>query len=152
MKTSTHKQNLAAFEFALDELQPMRPTVKQMFGFSYVFVGDKLMLLFRNRTNQSQFNGVWVATVAEHFESLQKEFPVSPSWLVGFAKKQWLLIPLTAQGFEEYSVKACELILGGDVRLGRVSHPKSLTRQKKEGSGPTDDDTFSLFRSRNKTK
>ena len=152
MKTPTHKQNLAPFEFALEELQPMRPTVKQMFGFSYVFVGDRLILLFRNRTNQSQFNGVWLATTEEHFDSLQKEFPVSPSWLIPFAKKQWLLIPLTAQGFEEYSVKACELILGGDVRLGRLSHPKSLRGQKKGAPGPPDDDTFSLFRSRNETK
>jgi len=130
----------------------MRPTVKQMFGFTYVFVGDRLMLLFRNRTNQSEFNGVWLATTEEHFESLQKEFLVSPAWLVGFAKKQWLLIPINAGELEEYSLKACELILKGDIRLGRLSNPKSFGRKKKKGSAPTSDDSFSLFRSRNKTK
>ncbi|HEX5885944.1 MAG TPA: hypothetical protein VFY67_15480 [Pyrinomonadaceae bacterium] len=151
MKVATHK-NHAPFEFILDELLPLRPVVKQMFGFTYVSVGDKLMLLLRNRTNQPHFNGVWLATTEEHFESLQKEFPVSPAWLVDFAKKQWLLIPISAEELEEYSLKACELILNGDVRVGRLSNPKSAGRQKKKGSATMDDETFSLFRSRNKPK
>lgn len=130
----------------------MRPIVKQMFGFTYVFLGDRLMLLLRNRKNQSRFNGVWLATAEEHFASLQKEFPISPSWLISFAKKQWLLIPIDAEEFEEYSLKACELILRGDVRLGRLSIPKSSGQKKKKGHAATGDDTFSLFRSRNKTK
>jgi hypothetical protein len=152
MKNASHQKNHAPFEFILDELQPMRPLVKQMFGFTYVSVGDRLMLLLRNRTNQPQFNGVWVATSEDHFESLQKEFPVSPAWLVAFAKKQWLLIPINAEELEEYSLKACELILNGDVRVGRLSNPKSSGRQKKKGSATMDDAPFSLFKSRNKTK
>lgn len=130
----------------------MRPIVKQMFGFTYVFVGDRLILLLRNRKNQSQFNGVWLATDEEHFESLQKEFPVSPAWLISFAKKQWLFIPINAEEFEEYSLKACELILRGDARVDRLSIPKNFRQQKKKGHAAMGDDTFSLFRSGNKTK
>lgn len=150
MKTPTHKQNVAPFEFILEDLLPMRPMVKQMFGFIYVFVGDKLMLLLRNRTNRPQFNGVWLATSEEHFESLRKEFPVSPVWLVSFGKKKWLLIPIDAEDFEEYSLKACKLILEGDLRLGKLSNPKTFGRKEK-GHAAAGDDTFSLFKSRRKT-
>lgn len=153
MKTSANKESQAPFEFVLDELLPIRPVIKQMFGFGYIFVGDKLMLLLRNRVNQTRFNGVWVATTEEHFKSLQKEFPISPAWLVSFAKKQWLLIPLNAEDFEEYSLKACELILRGDVRLGRLSTPKKFGGTKKKQSSEKGDEPFSLFsRSGKKTK
>ena len=76
---------------------------------------------------------------------------MSPVWLVSFAKKQWLLIPINAEDFEEYSFKACELILNSDVRVGKLSNPKTLGRKKK-GSVADDDDTFSLFKSRRTPK
>ena len=39
---------LEPFPFVLDELQPIRPTVKRAFGFTYVYLDDTLLCCLRN--------------------------------------------------------------------------------------------------------
>ena len=36
------------FPFVLDELQPIRPTVKRAFGLTYVYFDDKLLCCLRD--------------------------------------------------------------------------------------------------------
>ena len=118
------------FQFVLDELFPIRPAIKQMFGFTYVYVDDKLLLSLRHSVKQRQFNGVWLYTMAEHIESLRREFPLLPRrsfWRSG--KNGWVILASKLDDFEEYTFKACELILKGDQRLGRV------TRRGRAGPG-----------------
>lgn len=40
------------FQFVLDELLPIRPTVKQMFGFTYVYLDGKLLLSIRDKEDR----------------------------------------------------------------------------------------------------
>jgi hypothetical protein len=93
-----------------------------MFGFTYVYLEDKLILSLRHSVKHRRFNGVWLYTMAENIESLRREFPSLPRrsfWRSG--KNGWIILASTLDDFEEYAFRACELILRGDQRLGRVS-------------------------------
>ena len=38
-------------------------------------VGEKIVLMLRNKATEMQDNGVWIATTEEHHASLRREFP-----------------------------------------------------------------------------
>ena len=66
-------------------------------------------------------NGVWLATTEEHHESLCREFPNMRSITVlGKAVTGWQVLPADAPDFEEAALHACELIVAGDPRIGKV--------------------------------
>lgn len=112
------------FQFVLDELLPIRPVIKQAFGLTYVYLDEKLILSLRDCVKQPQYNGVWIYTRAEHIESLQREFPLLPRRCFWRSKKTgsgWVIFSSGLEDFEEYAFGACELILRGDRRIGRVS-------------------------------
>src|SRR5688572_23031529 len=120
------------FEFALESLLPLRPKVRPMFGSFAVYVGEKIMLVLRNRQDHEEANGVWIATKSEHHSSLKKVFPSMRSIYIlsdGKAETEWQMLPLDADDFESSAIKACELILRGDERIGRI--PKSRKKKKK---------------------
>ena len=62
------------FPFMLEELEPIRPTVKRMFGFTYVYLGEMLLCALRNSVKQRGSNGVWLFTTTEHLDSLGREY------------------------------------------------------------------------------
>lgn len=122
MKADAAKKQ-SPYQFVLDELSPIRPTVKRVFGFTYVYLGERLLLALRRSERQPRFNGVWLYTEAEHIESLRGEFPSLPRRCFWKSKKSgsgWIIIASGLEDFEEYAFKACELILRGDRRVGRV--------------------------------
>ena len=61
MKTDTKKKKVA-FDFVLEELYSLEPTVKPMFGSHAVYVKDKIVLILRCRESYQYDNGVWLAT------------------------------------------------------------------------------------------
>jgi hypothetical protein len=110
------------FPFILDELDPLRPVIKNVSGFTYVYVGDTLLCALRDNQKQPGTNGLWLFTEAEHLQSLAKDFPDLPKrqfWRSG--KKSWIILASRLPCFEEYALKACELMLNGDRRIGRVT-------------------------------
>ena len=122
MKPPVSAKRRSPFGFVLDEILPMRPTLKQLFGFTYVYLGERLLLSLRESAKQPRFNGVWLYSHAEHIESLRVEFPLVPRrcfWKSG--KNGWVILPSEIEDFEEYAFKACELILRGDQRVGRAT-------------------------------
>ena len=111
-----------AFPFVLEELDSLRPTVKRMFGFTYVYLDHKLLFSLRDSVKQPGTNGIWIYTTSEHVESLASEFPGLPRrqlWRSG--KNCWVVLASRLADFEEYAFKACELVLNGDQRIGRVT-------------------------------
>ena len=62
-------------EFVLDAIAALSPETRPMFGCLAVYVGDKIVLILRDKPNQTQDNGVWLATTKEHHESLRRDFP-----------------------------------------------------------------------------
>jgi hypothetical protein len=115
------------YAFVLDALADLPTETRTMFGCLAVYLGDKIVLILRDRRDPPADNGVWLATTEEHHESLAREFPSMRSiQLFGNKITGWQVLPADASDFEEAALHACELIVAPDPRIGKV--PKS--RQK----------------------
>jgi len=116
------------FAFALEELDAMAPLIKPMFGGFVVYVGERMTLFLYDRDKlPPQFKGVSLATTPEHYRSLAQEFSSTrDAEPRNIGKHPWLHIPANAADFEEQVLKACELILKGDPRIGREPDPKKV--------------------------
>jgi hypothetical protein len=91
---NTMKQKIP-FEFVLEELDRVHPRVRPMFGCYAIYVGEKLMLILRQRKDHTEDNGVWLAAQREHHESLKKQFPRMRSIrLLGTSETVWQNIPV----------------------------------------------------------
>ena len=107
--------------FVLDALAALSPRTNPMFGCLAVYVGARIVLILRDKPSQTQDNGVWLATTAEHHESLRAEFPNMRSiQVLGKGVTGWQILPSDAPDFEEAALRACELILARDPRIGKV--------------------------------
>jgi hypothetical protein len=108
-------------EFVLEALTAAKPTTRPMFGCLAVYVGKKIVGVLRDRPDHSEDNGLWLATTKEHHESLRREFPSLRSiGVLGKDVTGWQLLPADAPDFEESALRACELILARDRRIGKV--------------------------------
>ena len=117
------------FSFVIDELSELRPDVKRAFGFTYIYLGDRLLCALRESKRQTNSNGMWLFTTLEYVESLGSEFPeLSRRNLWRSGKNAWVILPSRSGMFEEYAFKACELILKGDRRIGRTSKGQAVLR------------------------
>ena len=98
-----------------------------MFGAFAVYVGEKIVLVLRQRESHEEANGVWLATKKEYHTSLKGILPSMRSIYIlsdGKAETEWQMLPLDSDDFESSATKACELILRGDERIGRIPKPR----------------------------
>jgi hypothetical protein len=104
-----------------------------MFGCLAVYVDEKIVLILRDKPDYPGDNGVWLATTVEHHESLREEFPAMRS-VAALSKgvTGWQNLPADAADFEELALRACELVLRRDPRIGKVPGAR---RAKQRGSG-----------------
>jgi len=118
-------------EFVLDAMAPLSPETRSMFGCLAVYVQDKIVLILRDKRDGTADNGVWLATTEEHHQSLRREFPNMRSIQV-FGKKVtgWQVLPADARDFEEAALHACELVLAGDPRIGKVPGTRRASRSR----------------------
>jgi len=108
-------------EFVLDAIASLSPRTHPMFGCLAVYVKDKIVLVLRDKRGNTADNGVWLATTKEHHESLRREFPNMRSiQVLGKAVTGWQVLPVDAPDFEEAALRACELIIARDPRIGKV--------------------------------
>jgi hypothetical protein len=118
------------FPFVLQELLPIRPTVKKVFGFTHVYLDEKLLFSLRDSAKRPATNGMWLYTTVDHVESLSREFPeLSKRQLWRSGKNCWVILASRLENFEEYAFRACELILSGDQRVGRLTRSRAVTRR-----------------------
>jgi hypothetical protein len=118
------------FDFVLEELDRLHPVVKPMFGCHAIYLGEKMVLILRQRDDYPEDNGVWIASPLEHHASLKKDFPCMRSVsLLGKAETVWQNISPDEDDFEELVLKACAFIRKGDVRIGKI--PKAKKKKKK---------------------
>jgi hypothetical protein len=109
-------------EFVLDAIAALSPKTRSMFGCLAVYVRDKIVLILRDRRDAVADNGVWLATTEEHHESLRREFPNMRSiQVLGKKVTGWQVLPADAPDFEEAALRACELIMARDRRIGKVA-------------------------------
>jgi hypothetical protein len=115
-------RRLGPFPFVLDELAPLSPVVKRAFGFTYVYIGEKLVCGLRQSVKQPGSNGLWLFTTIDKVESLSQEFPDLPRRCIWRSKKDaWFILASRLANFEELALKACELILARDSRIGKLT-------------------------------
>ena len=108
-------------EFVLDAISPLSPYTRPMFGCLAVYVKDKIVLVLRDKREQTADNGVWLATTEEHHQSLHREFPNMRSiQVLGKPVTGWQVLPADAPDFERAARRACELVLAGDPRIGKL--------------------------------
>ena len=118
-------------EFVLDALASLAPRTNPMFGCLAIYVGEKIVLILREKPKYPDDNGVWLATMVEHHQSLKEEFPNMRS--VGIFGKEvtdWQVLPSAADDFEESALRACELVLSGDPRIGKVPGARRTSKSK----------------------
>jgi hypothetical protein len=126
------------YPFVVEALADVVTEKKPMFGSLALYVGDKIVLILREKRDGSPDDGVWLATMAEHHESLRREFPNMRSVaLLGMQATHWQVLATDTPDFEEAALRACELIAARDPRIGKVPKSRSATSKavKKRPSG-----------------
>jgi hypothetical protein len=115
------------FNFVFEYLEPLPYVVKAFFGCHAIYLGDKIVLILREKPDYTDANGVWIATLHESHESLKKLFPsMCPVAIFNDGKGEtaWQMIPSDAPDFESSVVELCNLVRRGDKRIGRVPKKK----------------------------
>jgi len=121
--------------FVLDALEPAAIETQPMFGSLAIYLGEKIVMVLRDRKNDPD-NGVWLATTEEHHRSLRREFPSMRSIsILGTAVTGWQVLPADADDFEHAALHACELVVKRDPRIGKVPKPRP-SRAKKTATRP----------------
>jgi len=115
------KRKAPPHQFVLDALASLSPRTRPMFGCLAVYVGNKIVLILRDKPAAPADNGVWLATTEQHHESLRREFPNMRS--IQVLRKivtRWQLLPADAPDFEDAALHACDLVLARDPRIGKL--------------------------------
>ena len=135
-KPGMKKEISIPFDFVLEQLYSANVEIRPMFGCFALYVRNKIVLILRKRNTSTKDNGVWLATSKEHHASLKRAFPSMRSIKVlGGKESNWQNLPADADDFEEMAIKACEMILHGDARIGRETRNKTAKKVvKKKGS------------------
>lgn len=119
------------FEFVLEALAPLAPLTRPMFGCLAVYVEEQIVLILRDRPDSPEDNGVWLATTTAHHASLRKAFPKMRSVQVfGKAVTDWQVLAADWPDFEDQALRACQLLLARDPRLGKVPKPRRPARRQ----------------------
>jgi hypothetical protein len=123
------KRKPAPHQFVLDAIASLSPVTRPMFGCLAVYIGNKIVLFLRDKAAAPMDNGVWLATTEQHHESLRREFPNMRS--IQVLKKKvthWQVLPADAVDFEESALRACELLIAGDPRIGKVPQSRRVAK------------------------
>jgi hypothetical protein len=127
MSSPKKKERRIPFDFVLEQLEPLNPVVRPMFGCEAIYVGEKIVLILRLKEGSVADNGIWLATTVEHHESLRGLFPTLRSIeIFGQGVTGWQVLPSSAIDFEESAIRVCELIAKGDERIGKVPKQKAV--------------------------
>jgi len=116
----------APFPFVLDELAPLDPYTRPMFGCLAVYVGERIVLILRDKGLADPDSGVWVAFEPSHLDSLLTELPgLAPIEVFGDKVSGWKKLSARSPDFEEAVLHACSLVLKEDPRIGKIPGKKS---------------------------
>jgi hypothetical protein len=126
------KRKPIPYEFVLDAISSVSPWTRPMFGCLAVYVENKIVFILQDKPDYRSDNGVWIATTRDHHESLRHEFPRMRSiQVLGGGVTGWQVLPADAQDFEAAALRACELVLARDPRIGKVPRAKRSAGKEK---------------------
>jgi hypothetical protein len=133
---ATKKRKPVPHEFVLEALAAVSPETRPMFGCLAVYVGEKIVGVLRERPTAAADNGFWLATTREHHASLRADFPSLRSIeVLGEDVTGWQILPADAPDFEEAAMRACDLIIARDPRIGKLPKPRKLSKRNFQNSG-----------------
>ena len=123
------QRKVAPHQFVLDALASLSPRTRPMFGCIAVYVEDKIVFALRDKPNNTADNGVWLATTKEHHDSLRRDLPKMRSiGVLGKDVTGWQVLPSDSSDFEQAALRACELVLARDPRIGKVPKAPRASR------------------------
>jgi hypothetical protein len=129
------KRKPVPHQFVLDAIAPLAPVTRSMFGCLAVYVGNKIVFFLRDKPGSSADNGVWLATTEQHHASLRREFPHMRSIrLLGKKVTHWQVLPADTPDFEEAAMRAADLVLARDPRIGKIPNSQ---RARTKGAAPS---------------
>ena len=112
------------YPFVVDLLTPLAPEVRRIFSAFGVYIGDKLVLMLRERPKHPDDNGVWVVFSEKtnpDDPSTRRDLPLlRPIALLGNKMGHWRVLPASAPHFETEATRVCDFLLKKDPRFGRV--------------------------------
>jgi len=118
--------------FVLDAIAALSPCTLPMFGCLAIYVEDRIVFVLRDKSTSTADNGVWLATTQEHHQSLRREFPNMRSiQVLGKPVTGWQVLPADAPDFETAALRACELVLAGDTRIGKEPGKRTSKSESK---------------------
>jgi hypothetical protein len=121
--------------FVLEALAALSPQTRSMFGSLAIYVEDKIVLILRDRPHAPADNGVWLATTQQHHDSLRRAFPNMRSISVlGKMVTGWQVLPADAPDFEESARTACDLVVAGDPRIGKVPGARRTAASRRKNT------------------
>ncbi|HEX3770467.1 MAG TPA: hypothetical protein VHV30_06370 [Polyangiaceae bacterium] len=125
------------FAFVFDAVADAGAYTKRFFGCTAIYLGEKIVFVLRDKADAVADNGVWIATTREHHEALRPELPSMRSIGVFGADRDtgWQVLPADDDGFEEQAMRACELALAGDPRIGKVPKKRRASTAPATRSG-----------------
>ena len=119
-------------EIVLDTIAPLSPRTPPCSATLRSDVEDKIVFTLRDRRDQTADTGVWLATTEEPHQSLRREFLNMRSiQVLGKKVTGWQILPTDAEDFEEAALRAYELVLARDPRIGKVPAQRARSADKK---------------------
>ena len=91
-----------------------------MLGCYALIDNNKILFLLRERDNQPEFNGLFVATQPQYYDQLEQEIHNSTmEFNIDGLHHSYLFLSEDLDDFDEKIKKVCEMIKAGDVRIGK---------------------------------
>lgn len=108
------------YDFILQLLYPIRPTIKKMFGCYGLYHNKRLLFLLREREERIEFNGVFIATQPQYFDALENEIHISRmEFDLDGTAHSWLFLSEDLADFDEKIALTCNMVKAGDERIGQ---------------------------------
>ena len=122
----------APHQFVLDALASLSPTTRAMFGCLAVYVVGQDC---PHTPRQAQRYRRQRSVAGDHRRTSRQSVAASsrtcdPFRVLGKGVTGWQVLPADAPDFEEASLRACELIIARDSRIGKVPGARRRSRQK----------------------
>lgn len=91
-----------------------------MLGCYGLFVDQKLLMLLRERENEPEFNGIFIATQPQFFDALQNDIHTSNmTFDLDGVGHSWIFLSEDLEDFHEKLQKTCDMIKANDERIGK---------------------------------
>jgi hypothetical protein len=126
------KKRSIPFDFVLEQLAPLAPTVRAMFGSTGVYLDERVVFILRQKRDAD--DGVWVCFEPEREAEVLLLFPTLERIEVLGNVRAWRKLAASSETFEDDVLRACKLLASGDQRLGKL--PDRLKAKRKKSIAP----------------